>query len=107
MPVVKIKLHDKTHQVVCQEGEEEHLQHLASMFSEKISKLHKSSPNASDLTLYMMAGLMICDELYEHKKKNAQTIENQDTNTEVEEAVTKTLDMVTEHLEYIANKLDK
>lgn len=107
MPVVKIQLHDKFHQVVCQEGEEEHLQHLASMFSEKISKLHKSYPNASDSTLYMMAGLMICDELHDCKKKASQIQENQSTSTEVEEAVAKTIDMVANHLEYIANKLDK
>lgn len=106
MPVITLKIDNKTHQIACQEGEESHLEYLAAIFSEKVSSLHKSYPNATDLTLYMMAALMICDELEEYKKK-ALSVNTQSNEKDIEEAIIKTIEVVTEHLDYIANKLDK
>ncbi len=114
MPILEIKIRDKLHQVACPAGEEDHLKGLASFFADKVEELSASYPNASDTTLYMMAALMICDELDETKKKLVQSqnekISNQSgasNKEEVENAVAKTIDMVTEHIEYIASKLNK
>jgi len=105
MPVVKIRIHDKIHQLACQEGEELHLEKLAGEFSKRVGDLAKSYPNATDTTLYMMAGLMVCDEL--HEAKNDSSFSNHDNQEAVENAVTKTIDLVTEHVNYLANKLNK
>ena len=114
MPIIDIKIRDKLHQVACPEGEEDHLKDLASFFADKVDELSSSYPNSSDTTLYMMAALMICDELDDTKKKlelsksnQASTGSEKANKEEIEQAVAKTIDMVTEHIEYIASKLNK
>ncbi|MEQ9115275.1 MAG: cell division protein ZapA [Rickettsiales bacterium] len=102
MPVVKIRINDKVHQIACQEGEELHVENLAAEFSRRVNTLAKSYPNATDTTLYMMAGLMVCDELHEAKKDSSENKSEED----VENAVVKTIDMVTEHINHLAKKIN-
>jgi cell division protein ZapA len=105
MPILKLSIHDKIHNISCQDGEEGHLLHLAEMFSKKVTELSNSYPNASDSTLYLMAALIICDELHDCRKKLLS--QNPPASEDAQEAITKTLEMVTEHIDYIAKKIDK
>ncbi|MCH9753902.1 MAG: cell division protein ZapA [Alphaproteobacteria bacterium] len=101
MALVDIAIGKDTHQIACSDGEEEKIHRLASRFKEKIEALHQSFPSATDKTLYLMAGMMIIDELEE---TSGATSKPQD-NSENEETA-KMLDDITEKVEGLIKKLE-
>jgi cell division protein ZapA len=65
MGEVKITINDRTFKLGCDDGEEKHLLVLADHLGKHVENLRKSIGKAGDEQLYLMAGLMVCDELWE------------------------------------------
>ena len=103
MATINVNILNNSHLISCDDGQEEHLKFLANKFHVKVQQLSQSQKHASDLTLYAMAALIISDELEECKSK----LINPKADSNTDEAVAKALDMITEYVENIANKLQK
>lgn len=103
MAAVNVTILSTNHVVNCDDGQEEHVQFLADKFHRKVQQLSRVQSHAGDLTLYLMAALIISDELEECKSK----LINPQEDLETDSAVAKALDMITEYVENIANKLEK
>lgn len=103
MATVAVTILGNNHMVNCDDGQEDHVRFLADKFHSKVQQLARVQSQAGDLTLYLMAALIISDELEECKAKLVNPKGDVDTDT----AVAKALDMITEYVENIANKLDK
>lgn len=98
MALVEIRIGKDTHHLACENGEEAKLATLANRFKEKIESLHASFPTASDKTLYLMAGMMLIDEIEESAAPNNA----QQNNSETKEVI----DEVTSKVEKLIEKLD-
>ena len=103
MAIVKVSILNNIHNISCDDGQEEHVKFLADKFNAKVQQLSRLQQEASDTTIYVMAALIIGDELEECKAK----LINPKADTTTDESIAKALDMITEYVENIANKLEK
>ena len=69
MPTVIVRVNDRPYNMVCDEGEEDHLAELAGLLSEEVDKLKKSFGQVGDSKLLLMGGLVIADKLDEALKR--------------------------------------
>ncbi len=68
MPQISLKINERSYQVTCDEGQEEHLRKLASHLDERIQDLAGSVGQVGEGRLLVMASLMVADELFEAYK---------------------------------------
>lgn len=97
MALVEIRIGKDTHHLACQDGEEGKLEIIANRFKEKIEALRASFPTASDKTLYLMAGVMLIDEIEEGAPQQPKSDNS---------ATTEVIDNVTQRIEKLIEKLD-
>ena len=69
MAEVTVTVNGRTYKMACDDGEERHLIKLADHFNGHVEKLKQSFGQVGEPRLLLMAGLMVCDELEELKKK--------------------------------------
>ena len=62
MAQVAVTIGGRTYRLACNEGEEEHLESLASLVDSKFDTIHKSFGEIGDQRLIVMAALTIADE---------------------------------------------
>jgi cell division protein ZapA len=74
MPQVNVTISGKAYRMACGEGEEPHLEALASLYDGKIEEMRQAFGEIGDMRLHVMAALMVADELSELKKK-VETLE--------------------------------
>jgi cell division protein ZapA len=72
MGEVNVNINGRTFRLGCEDGEEKHLALLAGHISMHIENLKKQLGNVGDDQLYLMAGLMVCDELWDARDKLAR-----------------------------------
>jgi|GEM_PF-708666 len=101
MAIIELKIIQDIHQLACEKGEEEKLTALATKFKEKIESLHSAFPTATEKTLYLMAGMMIIDEIEE-----SPVIQQQITVANSNEDSAKILDEITQKIENLIKKLE-
>jgi len=65
MPTVIVRVNERPYNMVCDEGEEEHLSELAGLLDAEVTKLKKSFGQVGDSRLLLMAGLVVADKLDE------------------------------------------
>ncbi|MGI9415241.1 MAG: cell division protein ZapA [Hyphomicrobiales bacterium] len=65
MPTVIVRVNDRPYNMVCDDGEEEHLSELAGLLDAEVTKLKKSFGQVGDSRLLLMAGLVVADKLDE------------------------------------------
>lgn len=65
MAEVSINLNGKPYVVGCEDGQERHLAELARRFDVQVQQIAGAVGQLSDTRLFMMAGLMMADELAE------------------------------------------
>ena len=68
MGQVNVTLNGRTFQLWCGDGQEDYVQHLSSHISQHIDELKKSFGAIRDEELFLMAGLMVADELREARE---------------------------------------
>lgn len=69
MPQVTVTIDDKSYRMACEEGQEQHLQELASKFDRYVTHLKGQFGEIGDQRLTVMAGIMVMDELSELQGK--------------------------------------
>ncbi len=70
MPQISLKINERSYQVTCDTGQEEHLRKLAGHLDERIQDLVGSVGQVGEGRLLVMASLMVADELFEAYKEN-------------------------------------
>ena len=69
MAQVSVSIDGKIYRMACDEGQEQHLEDLASRFDRYVTHLKGSFGEIGDQRLVVMAGIMVMDELTEQQKK--------------------------------------
>ncbi len=70
MPEISLKINERTYQVTCDDGQDDHLRRLASHLDERIQGLVGAVGQVGESRLLVMASLMFADELFEAYKEN-------------------------------------
>lgn len=100
MPVISLRIHNVTHNITCNDGDEERLQLLAGKFDAQVKSLSKVFPNSNDTTLYLIAALTLLDKLEEKKPLSLKDNEDPlDLIVEIFEALTEKLELLTHKVE--------
>lgn len=113
MPTVEFKIAKQTYQLICSEGEQQHIINLASVVNTKVKELSKTLGSASDNTLIAITSIMMQDEIETLKNqpkivhKNQTNPENKFTEKDLNKALTNSLEPIANSLEKLANKLNK
>jgi len=71
MASVEIVVNGRPYKVGCEDGHEERLLRLAAKFDSEVGKLADQVGQIGDLRLFLMAGLVLCDELDEARARPA------------------------------------
>ncbi len=69
MANVNIKFNGKEFLLSCEDGQEEHLEEIASYLNEKFDNLKNSLGNIGESKLLLITSISVLDEYYETKKK--------------------------------------
>ena len=69
MAQVTVTIDGKAYRMACEEGQEQHLEHLAGRFDRYVGHLKGQFGEIGDLRLTVMAAIMIMDELTEDERK--------------------------------------
>lgn len=69
MPQVPVEVAGRTFRLECDEGEQARLRELAEYFRDKVDKIKEDVGPIDDDRLFVMAALMITDELWESKEQ--------------------------------------
>jgi cell division protein ZapA len=116
MAQVSVSIDGKVYRMACDEGQEQHLEDLATRFDRYVTHLKTSFGEIGDQRLIVMAGIMVTDELAEQQKKlkglesevetlrktRDEALSKADRN---DIALTTVLGEVTERIEKLAVKL--
>ena len=70
MANVNIKFNGKEFLLSCEDGQEEHLEELATNLIEKFNNLKTSLGNIGESKLLLITSITVMDEYFETKKKN-------------------------------------
>ena len=79
---VNIKFNNKEFLLSCEDGQEEHLEELASNLNEKFDKLKSSLGNIGESKLLLITSITTMDEYFETKKKIDKKIQELNNLTE-------------------------
>lgn len=71
MPQVNVTIAGKAYRMACGEGEEAHLEGLASLYDAKIEEMRQAFGEIGDMRLHVMAALMVADEMSELRQRVA------------------------------------
>jgi cell division protein ZapA len=74
MPQVTLQIGDKTYRMACAEGEEPRIQALAAHFSARTDALAEQFPRMPADHLFLMAALLVTDELFEAREELQGTL---------------------------------
>lgn len=108
MAVVDLVIGKKSYQLSCDDGNEPRLRKLAGDLDSKLKQIAASAPGAGDGMLLVMLALMLQDEVAELREKApahpSESIPN-GMSRDHERTVIEALDMVSEFVEHLANKV--
>ncbi len=65
MALISLNINDRSYEMTCDDGQEEHLQKLAGLIDERVRDLVTSVGPVGEPRLLVMASLLITDELYD------------------------------------------
>ena len=65
MAQITLKINDRSYEMTCDDGQEEHLRKLAEHVDERMRQLADSVGQVGEARLLIMASLLITDELYD------------------------------------------
>ena len=116
MKPLTISVYGRDYQIACDEGQEGHLRRLAAQVDERMHQLAYRMGPAGESMLFILTCLMLADELTDATREAAQlreqiqsmpqTVEGDNTQ-QLEAVVASTIDQIAEHLERIAEQVEK
>lgn len=97
MATVTVEINGRPYAVGCADGQEERVRILAKQFDGHVRQVAGEVGHVGDIRLFLMAGLLLADELHEARLANPSA----------EPAVAATTDGVAEALNAVAARLEK
>lgn len=73
MAQVTIHVNGKSYTIGCEDGQEHHLTHLASLFDRQVRQVSHDVGQLGETRLFLMGALLLADELSDTKLRLAQT----------------------------------
>lgn len=71
MAEIAVTVAGRSYRIACGEGEERHLENLASYYDGKIEEMRRSFGEIGDMRLHVMAAITIADEMSESRSRIA------------------------------------
>lgn len=103
---VDIQLLGRPYSVACEAGEEKRLETLAGYLDTKLRTLAGSMSSATESRLFMLAALMLADEVYDLKAA-APSTRNSNANDTHEATFAAAVEHLTERLQSITKRLNQ
>lgn len=72
MPEVTVEIAGRSYRLGCGEGEEKHLEHLASLIDSEARALQREFGNMPEARLFLMTALLIADRLSDAERRLAE-----------------------------------
>lgn len=112
MAKVQIEINDRRYAIGCDEGQEDHVLRLARYFDDHVKRLSTSVGQIGDQRLFLMAALIVADEMNDLKvrldKAEAEIARLTDHRATAASAVpTRVLGDATDRLEALAARLEQ
>ena len=112
MGKVNIQIHNRSYPMECDDGQETHIENMASEIDIKIRDVAKSVGNIGDIRLMVMTSILMADEIHELKKQNkelTQKIKFKPKNDaqNYEEVFATAIEKVAKKIEALAEKVKK
>ena len=82
MPEIVVDINGRSHNIACEEGEEERVQYLASLISMSVTQLAEKLGPIGDIKLMLLATITVLDENQDLLDEAALKIKN--SNKELE-----------------------
>ena len=70
-----IAINNRSFQISCADGDENHVMHLADELAKRVETVKTSTQDMNDSRLLVLASLMLCDEVYD-LKKSVETVQS-------------------------------
>jgi len=67
---VEITIRGRRHDLICDDGQEDHLRHLAAQLDRRVTDLGERFGTLTETRLLVLAGLMLVDELSEAERRS-------------------------------------
>lgn len=104
MAQITLKINDRSYEMTCDDGQEDHLRRLAAHVDERMQELASTVGQVGEARLLIMASLMITDELFDAYHQNqASGVES--SNGALESEVSAALESSAERIETMAARL--
>ncbi len=104
MSVVNLTIRNNVYQIACDNGQEAHLEAIASKLNTRLNMLATALGKGNDSLLLVMVGLMMEDEIAELKKTMNRLQEKH--VQEVDSAVAAAVDNIATYVETVAKNLE-
>ncbi len=106
MAQVKVEINGRGYDIACDNGQEEHLERLASFVDKRIEELITSVGQIGDARLLVMVSLLIADELADAYADLAKLkSENNELDEQNADRIAAKLDTLAARIENIADRL--
>lgn len=105
MATVTVEINGRPYAVGCADGQEDRVRQLAGEFDSHVRQVAGDVGNVGDLRLFLMAGLMLADELTEARRGNGAPAGSATQAAASTDGVAEALNAVAARLEKIAQGL--
>ena len=69
MATINVEVNGRSYVVGCEDGQEEHVKHLAEEFDQQVKTLAEQVGSVGELRLFLLAALTTADELHETRQR--------------------------------------
>ena len=108
MAQVSVTINGRSYPVACEDGQEDHIQHLAEYMDGRVRDLIERVGQIGDAHLLLLTGLMVADELSETYDQAEATAKDTKQATGVAQTrLAESLLALAERVENVALKLEK
>jgi len=107
MSNVVVTINERTYDLTCNDGQEQHLRGLASDIARRVDELTKTVGQPGEARLLLMVGLLLADELADANAEIDRLQRDHSRTPAIdEEAVAASLERLAKHVQDIAARLE-
>jgi cell division protein ZapA len=107
MGQISLTINDRSYNVTCDDGQEDHLRKLAEHLDERVRELTAAIGHVGEGRLLVMASLVVADELFEaYKQLHAVKAGADPEDAPGDVAAAETLEVCAQRIEAIAARLE-
>lgn len=99
MPQVILNVNGNPYQLACNEGEEDQLQALGGVISDKVQDIVQAMGHIGDAKLILMAALLLLDEAKSITAQSSQLAQNSQANADAIKAAAAKIENIADQIE--------